>query len=56
MSTFLLKMVLKIRWWYFHINPNFIKFYMDSSRSEAHFQHIKTGELHCNYAVVEQDT
>jgi len=38
--------ILKIRWAYFHINPNYIKFTMGD---ETHFQHRKTGTLHCNY-------
>ena len=53
MRIFLLNVYVKIRWWYFHINPNYIKFYMSSESDEAHFQHRKTGLLHSNYVVVE---
>jgi hypothetical protein len=52
-NIFLLKAFIKIRWWYFHISPNYIKFYMSSESDEAHFQHRKTGQIHSNYCIVK---
>jgi hypothetical protein len=46
--------LVKMRWWYFHINPSYIKFYMDSESKEAHFQNIKTGQIHSNFVWVEE--
>ena len=45
-SKMLILAVLKLRWAYFHANPNYIKFSIDS-KSESYFQH-KSGSLHCN--------
>lgn len=49
MKKILIMTLVKIRWVYFHLNPNYMKFYMDASRTEAHFQHRKTGQLYSNY-------
>jgi len=48
---YILRFILSVRWAYFHISPSYIKFYMDSERTEAHFQHKKYGTLHSNYKV-----
>jgi len=48
MQILLIKIYIKVRWWYFHISPMYIKFYMSSESDEAHFQHRKTGQLHSN--------
>lgn len=40
---------VKIRWLYFHVSPSYVKFYMDSSKTEAHFQHVKIGSIHSNF-------
>ena len=47
--------IVKLRWFYFHVNPNYIKFYMNSESDEAHFQHRKTGQLHSNLVWIEQE-
>lgn len=54
MKKLLIMTIVNIRWFYFHISPMYVKFYMDSERTEAHFQHIKTGQLHCNYSWSEE--
>jgi hypothetical protein len=46
MRKFLIMSIVKLRWLYFHINPMYIKFYMDIDHNEAHFQHKKTGQLY----------
>lgn len=51
MTTFLLRLLLALRWWYLHINPAYTKFYMDAERTEAHFFHAKTNSIHSNYTV-----
>lgn len=53
MRIFLLKAYIKLRWWYFHINPRYFKFYMSKESDECHFQHLKTGQIHSNYVVIE---
>ena len=40
---------LKIRWAYFHLHPNYIKFYM--APDEAHFQHVHSGTIYSNYII-----
>jgi len=50
---FLLKIFLKLRWAYFHVNPSYQKFYMDAARTEAHFFHAKTNSMHCNYSLID---
>lgn len=47
--VYTLYVFLRIRWIYFHIHPNYIKFYMDEK--EAHFQNTKTGEVHSNITI-----
>ena len=56
MRKFLIMTLVNIRWAYFHVNPNYIKFYMSSESNEAHFQHRKTGQLHSNLVWVEQES
>lgn len=46
-----IKVLLKLRWWYFHINPLYKKFYMDSAKTEAHFWHVLTNSIHSNYTL-----
>lgn len=36
--------LIKLRWAYFHLHPNYIKFYV--TKEKSHFQNIKTGKLH----------
>jgi hypothetical protein len=47
----LLRLALRIRWFYFHINPRMIKFRM--SGDEFHFIHRRSGHLYSNYSVKE---
>jgi hypothetical protein len=49
MARFILTVFIKLRWWYFHINPIYTKFYIDSERAEAHFLHRRTGQVHSNF-------
>lgn len=44
----LVTILVKLRWIYFHVNPSYKKFYMDSSHTEAHFFHAKTNSIHSN--------
>ncbi len=52
MSKFLLHAFINIRWAYFHINPMYIKFYVEV---EPWFQHRTNGSIHCNYSILEKD-
>lgn len=52
MRKSIIMLCVKLRWAYFHLNPYYLKFYMDEGRTEAHFQHIKTGVLHSNLVWV----
>lgn len=56
MRIFMLKVIFKVRWWYFHVNPNYIKFGMGCGSNEYHFQNLKTGGLHSNYVVTDSKT
>lgn len=49
MRKFIIMTLVKLRWIYFHIHPSYVKFYVDSACTEAHFQNIKTGVIHSNY-------
>jgi len=44
----ILKIFLKIRWAYFHINPRYAKFYIGD---EAYFQDMHINVILCNYSV-----
>jgi hypothetical protein len=46
--------ILKLRWAYFHINPNYIKFHMGRGSNQAHFQHVKDGSIHSNIIWVDR--
>jgi len=45
----LLYLLLRTRWLYFHLHPNYIKFFI--SDSESHFQHKINGRLHSNIRI-----
>jgi hypothetical protein len=47
MKKLLVMTLVNLRWVYFHINPNYIKFSIEGT--EFHFQHKKTGHIYCNY-------
>lgn len=49
----LIMTLVHLRWAYFHIHPNYTKFYMDAGKTEAHFQHKKTGHIHSNFKWVK---
>lgn len=51
MQKLLIKLLLKARWLYFHLNPRYAKFYV--TEDEAHFQHTPTGTIHSNYSFKE---
>lgn len=53
MKKLLIMSVVKLRWAYFHVSPRYVKFYMDSGHTEAHFQHVKTGAIHSNLVWVD---
>jgi len=42
---------LKLRWWYFHLMPRYVKFYMDDTYKECHFQNVKTGAVHSQIII-----
>ncbi len=42
-------LLLRTRWIYFHLHPNYIKFYM--SESESYFQHKNNGRLHSDIRI-----
>lgn len=48
MNKAIIMFLVKLRWAYFHVHPNYIKFYMGGGSDEAHFQHRKTGAIHSN--------
>jgi hypothetical protein len=52
----LLSALLRLRWAYFHIHPGYKKFYMDSTRKEAHFFHARTSCIHSNYSLTKPKT
>lgn len=52
MTRLILKILINLRWAYFHVNPAYKKFYMDSARTEAHFLHERTNSIHSNYSLV----
>ncbi len=52
MSKFLLHVFINIRWTYFHINPMYIKFYVEV---EPWFQHRTNGSIHCGYSILEKN-
>ena len=41
--------ITRLRWFWFHLHPDYIKFYMDAN--EAHFQNIRTGNIHSDCKV-----
>jgi len=51
LEVILLIVALKIRWAYFHVCPWYIKFYMDSTESECHFQNMKTNTIHSQLII-----
>jgi len=42
---------LKLRWFYFHVCPWYYKFYMDATRTEAHFQNMRSNTLHSQIII-----
>lgn len=44
------KLLLRLRWAYFHIHPGYVKFYMDREHKEAHFQHLRTNSIHSDFS------
>jgi hypothetical protein len=53
MQLFLLKILINIRWQYFHLHPHYLKFSMSSNSNECHFQHAKTGGIHSNIIIAD---
>lgn len=60
MRTYILKTVLrilvKLRWVYFHLHPGYVKFTVNAGDEEAYFFfffffHAKTNSIHHNYEV-----
>lgn len=51
MKKHIIMLMVKFRWAYFHMSPNYIKFYM--TMDECHFQHRNTGVIHSNLVWVE---
>lgn len=47
----LLRALINVRWAYFHVHPGYTKLYMDSTRTEAHFYHLRTNSIHSNYRL-----
>jgi len=45
---------VNLRWAYFHVHPSYVKFWMDSEHTEAHFQHVKRGTLHSNLVWTDE--
>lgn len=50
-EVYLLISALKIRWWYFHLMPRYVKFYMSNESEECHFQNVKTGTIHSQVII-----
>ena len=55
MRKIIVMFLVNLRWAYFHISPSYIKFYMDAERKEAHFQHVRTGQIYCNFVWVDNN-
>lgn len=49
MQKLMIKLLLKVRWLYFHVNPFYKKFYM--SADEAHFWNSRTNTIHSNFSI-----
>lgn len=47
--VFVCYVVLRTRWTYFHVHPNYIKFKMTDT--EIHFQHKLTGQIHSDIRI-----
>jgi hypothetical protein len=45
--------ILKIRWWWFHVSPSYVKFTISADSSEEYFQNVVTGEIVCNYTYID---
>lgn len=43
-------LLLRLRWGYFHIHPNYMKFLV--GEKESHFQNIKTGCIVSDYSIL----
>lgn len=56
MTKLLLQALIHLRWAYFHISPFYQRFYMDESRTEAHFFHAHTNSIHSNYYFRSTDS
>ncbi len=52
MVRIILRMLISLRWAYFHIHPGYQKFYIDADRTEAHFFCARTNAMHPNYKLV----
>lgn len=50
-EVILLIIAIKIRWAYFHVCPWYFKFYMDSGKTEAHFQNMRKNTLHSQLII-----
>lgn len=48
---FVIKVLLRIRWIYFHLNPLYVKFSMEGT--ECHFWHRLTNTIHSDLRLVE---
>jgi hypothetical protein len=51
MRITIIRLLLRLRWAYFHVHPGYKKVWMDAARTEAHFFHARTNSLHCDYRV-----
>lgn len=46
----LLWLILRLRWAYFHVNPNYVKFKM--SPTEFHFWNKRTNSIHSDIIIL----
>jgi hypothetical protein len=49
MKTFIISLLLKLRWVYFHVHPWYVKIYL--TETESHFYHKRTNTIHHNYSI-----
>jgi len=49
LEVYLLRIVLKLRWWYFHLCPWYCKFSVEGN--EYHFQNTRTGVIHSQIII-----
>ena len=53
MTKAIVKLLIKLRWIYFHINPRYIKFCVTHESREYYFYNTKYNSIHYQYVWVD---